>query len=501
MALDMPPPIVPEQGEVQPGSAIVTASFQNYTVHVLGAAAVDGAQLSRAIAAADTLSNAVRAVASAYYAAGYPAARVVYSLQGQDLYVLVSLDGLTATEGEARITRYFDGVVGESPLTAGALEPRRVLASVHADRAGLDLLSSLRPGDGGAVLQLQPGPDPVDPTQVVIEIGNPGNRFVGRYFIDFNLRTGTRWGDEFRAIARSGQRGFSDAEDGDYFEQHLGWNRVTPWGIFGLGGRYVDYRYDDRENTPAVSVNGGVTVGEVYWLYPLLADLRSRLTVQGKVDRIDNANDISSTGQAVLRELYTSVEAAATYQYGFEWLDFRWDLDAGLSVRKGLGDSSAPLTNANLDYLLYRPSLRLRNYLTERYSVALELSAQFSGDTVPQQQQWVMGGLGNLSSALPGLAVGDQGYLVRLVGAAGDYELYGVSVSPKVFIESGAAEFDALRSDKPALSDIGFEVGVRVYDWLEGSLAYAESLSEKDLSQADLDAADANLYFRLQFKF
>jgi len=504
MAVDLPPPVPPEQGTVQQGDAVAAVGFQDYSIQVLGSRVLGKAAIEQAIAGADTLSNAVRALASAYYAAGYPAARLAYSLADKTLYVTVTLGGVTTVEGGGPAHAYLKGLAGQAPLTDQALEPRRTLASIHADRAGLSLISQLTPdAAGNSQLTLKPGPDLVDPTTVRVEVGNPGNRFVGRYFIDFDLRTGSRWGDEFRALARSGQHGFSETES-DYFEQNLGWSRVTPWGIFGAGGRYVDYTFVGDVTTGTTTttepVNGNIWFGEAYWLYPLLADFNSRLTLQGKVDRTSKTGDIADDGTTYQREIYTSVEAGAAYQRNLHGLGMRWDIDAGLAIRKGLADEESALTNANQDYLLYRPALRLRSHLTERYSLALELSGQFTSDPLPEQQQWVLGGQGNLTSALPGVAVGDQGYLLRLVGEATAFELYGLSLTPKVFVETGEADLE-LDSTKPSLADVGFEIGVKVFDWLEGSLAYAEAITDKDLSEAELDGADANLFFRLQAKF
>lgn len=503
MAVDLPPPIEPVQGEVQPGTDVAAVTFQDFNIHVLGANVLDADTLTRAAAGADTLSNAVRAIASAYAQAGYPTARLTYSLAEKDLYLLVTLGNLAGVEGDPLAEQYFGSLPKDVPLTAANLEPRRILASVHADRRGRNLLSEVATdASGNSLLRLKQGPDGPDPTQIRVEMGNPGNRFVGRYFVDFDLRTSTDYGDEFRAIARSGQHGFSENEEGDYFEQHLGWNRVTSWGIFGVGGRYVDYSFDAEDTTTgaAVPLNGEIWIGEAFWLYPVLADYRSRLTLQGKFDRTSKTGDVAVGGQNFQRELYNSLEVAATYQRSLDFAGFRWDVDGGLAVRKGLGDEESTRTTANQAYLLYRPTLRIRNYLTERYTVALELSAQLTSDTVPEQQQWVLGGMSSLTAAVPGLAVGDEGYLARVVGEAGTYTLYNFVFTPKVFIESGNTKAGVV-AGSPALTDIGGELNVRFNEWLDGTVAYAEAITDSHLSEEELRRADANLFFRLQARF
>jgi hemolysin activation/secretion protein len=342
------------------------------------------------------------------------------------------------------------------------------------------------------------------------EFGNPGNRFVGRYFLDFDVRTGTQSGDELRAVTREGLKGMNDKRtDGEYFEQNLGWSRVTTWGLFGLGGRYLDFNFFDAP--AAQRLNGGLWVGEAFWLYPILADFHSRLTTQLKVDRNSKTTEKSSNGEDTQRELYNSVEVSGSY-IRTEQIGGRWDFELGLAVRKGLGEHTAgnltgvlpatPQTNANLDYLLYRPAVRLKYYFADDVTLGLDATAQITSDTVPEQQQWVMGGLNNLAYALPGIAIGDSGYLGRLVLEAGQYDIAGMQFTPKAFAEYGQTRFENVAGNsKPTLGDGGVELAVKVLSWLDASAAYAAKFTDKDFTQAELDDAKANLYFRVQAKF
>jgi hemolysin activation/secretion protein len=149
-----------------------------------------------------------------------------------------------------------------------------------------------------------------------------------------------------------------------------------------------------------------------------------------------------------------------------------------------------------------RPGLRLKYFLTDRYSLGLEASGQYSDQTVPEQQQWVLGGLGNLTAYLPGLAVGDKGYLMRLQGEAGAYPVYrGVELRPRAFVEYAATQYNSLGGGDPRVADAGVELGFKLVSWLSGSVAYARSFYDKDVPQPVLDATDARVYFRLQGEF
>lgn len=524
MAIDFPPPLPPQQGELQqlqqsPEAAAIT--FKEYRIHWLGAKPLSDAQLQHAVENKDSLSDAVRGLSAALYAAGYPASRLSYALSGQDLYVLATLGKVSSVAIDRPIGVYFRGLAGADPLTDDALERRRVLASVHADRAGIAATPSFAPGvsvvpvtDGSTpsagaplssdyTLSLAPNPEGgPDQNRFRVEFGNPGNRFVGRYFGDLDIRAGTGDGDEFRSFSRLGIHGLNTGSDGGtYGEQNLGWNRVTPYGIFGVGGRYAYYGLEQSTIVP-VPVTGLIRSGEAYWLYPLFADIHSRTTISAKVDRIGKTTDLRDRDQKVQQELYNSAELGVAYLSSFTWLGHRWDFEGGVNGRKGFGDEHSTLTPADQGYWLVRPGLRLKYFFTDRYALGLEASGQFSDATVPEQQQWVLGGLGNLSAYLPGVAVGDKGYLVRAQGEAGAFPVYrGSEVRPRVFVEYAATQYNDLGGGIPRVADAGVEVGLKFTSWLSGSVAYARSFFDKDIPDPVLDATDARVYFRLQGEY
>jgi hemolysin activation/secretion protein len=493
----------PQQGSVeavQQGEALTSFAAHDYQVHVFGAREFGAQQLAAIVSGANTLSNGLRALVSAHYGAGYPGASLSYAVAGHDVFVLITLEGIASVQAEAPLGKYFESLAGASPLTASALEPRRVLATMHADRAGLIGKPELVPGVGGATFALQPQEGPGS-THGSIELGNPGNRFVGRYFADLELSTGTRWGDELRSLTRSTVGPGDGATEGDYLQQDLAWNRVTTWGIFGIGGRYVAYGFDPA---PGTTWDGEIRLGEVRWQYPVLADFDSRLITQAKVDRTDKTTE-DQTGALLQHELYTSAELSGTYQRAADLRGSFWDFEAGLALRQGLGSGKAPIVAPalapDLDYLLYRGALIVRHYFAKEYSLALETSGQYSSNTVPEQQQIVLGGFGSLSTALPGVATGDSGFVARLVGALGAYNMLGLVWRPKLFVDYGQAHFDELGGGSPGLTDAGAQLDLSRGSWFEGSVAYAERIAERDIPQATLENAEADLYFRVKFKF
>jgi hemolysin activation/secretion protein len=522
MSVELPPPVTPQQGTVeqlqsQAGGGVVVA-FQTYQMHVNAGNVLDAAAIQNAVSLADNLSNAVRNIGAAAYLAGYPAAQVTYALSGQDLYVLVLPGKISGIRASERLKPYLNGLEKADPMRDSDLEGHRTLASMAADRASVTVFPVFEPdGNGGQVLDFEKNNQNSDPTTVRAEFGNPGNRFASRYFLDMEVKTASVWGDEFRVFAREGIQNL-DAGDkpGDYHEQNVGWNRVTPWGVFGAGGRFINYNYTATSVTPNVNILGRVWIGEALWLYPLYSDFNSRWTVQLKADRTSKSGKIDSTATTgsseYQRELYTSAEIATSYGDNFQFLTRRWNFTGGASVRKGFGDHNTNYDTANppihgdLGYLLFRPAVTLKVFLTDNISTGVELSGQYSKDSVPEQQQWVLGGLGNLTSSLPGVAVGDKGYLARAYGEIALPLTKGLELRPKVFVERGVAKFaipttaNQQINGNQSLTDAGLELGVKFTQLIDGTLAYAKSFNDKNIPQSTKDGSNARLYFRVSIK-
>lgn len=517
MSVELPPPPTPQQGTVetlQPQTAAgITVAFQAYHLHVSAPGVLTAAEIRNAIHVAGDLSNAVRNLGAAAYLAGFPAARVTYAKSGQDLFVLVTPGRISGIRASDRLKPYLDGLQDADPLTARALETHRVLASIAADRQGVTVYPTFQPdGAGGQVLDFEQSLKAADPTTVKGELSNVGNRYASRYFLDLGINTASVWGDEFQVYWRHGLSHLDNkGREGDYNEQDLAWNRVTPYGVFGIGGRYINYFF----HAATLPVDGRIYTGEISWLYPLYADFTRRLTVQARADRTDSRKDLQDSvgaypaGTPLQHQLYASGEVTLSYGQDFQFLEHRWSLEGAASVRKGFGDdrSGNAQVLADQGYLLVRPALRLKFHWDDIIATGLEASGQLSSDSVPEQQQWVLGGVGNLTSSLPGVAVGDKGYLARIFTEVAGPTVYGVAFTPKIFVEQGGARFaqPTTANGQPqgtqTLVDAGAELGFRFARFVDGSLSYAHAFTDRNINQTTRDDSRAQLYFRITAKF
>lgn len=526
MSIALPPPAIPQLGTVeqlQPqASTGVVVAYQNYQLHVSASGILDEATINKVVGAADSISNAVRNLASAAYAAGYPASQVMYVASGVDVYVVVTPGEISEVRADDALQPYLEGLTDAKPLRDSDLEARRSLASMLADRAGYNIYPVFESdGTGGQILDLEKNVKAQDPTQISIDFGNPGNRYASRYFLDLGIKTASNYGDEFRLFAREGLPNVDTAAGGDYHEQNLSWNRVTPLGVYGLAGRYSNYSFTSTSGGTTTPFLGRLWSVEAVYLYPLLASFDMRWTAQGKVDYIDKKGEIDSSPSfpafEYQREQYASLEAATSYARNFDFYDHQWNVEVGGTLRKGLGEDEKTTfpVHGNEGYTLFRGVSSLKLFWQPNLNTSwnpnltsgVELSGQYSKDTLPEQQQWTLGGQGSLTTALPGVATGDMGYLFRAyteTTLAAPY-LKGVDLRPKVFIETGSASFETPKAGQAlgtqSLIDLGFEVGFKYRQWLDGSIAYAREIGTDNISDQTLNNANARVYFRIGVKY
>lgn len=512
MPIALPAPSTPELGSAETirgqGSAYVSAAFQQNQVHVIGPEVVEKEKLEGAITGAENLSDVVRRIQAAYYLAGYPSVRVVYALAEPDLYVGVSLGKISKVEAPERYRAYFDQLEGAEPLTDEKLEPGRTLASLHSDRAGQTASPVLIPDGDASILRIEPTDQGPDRTVVGVGFGNPGNRFVGRHFADWYMKHSFTTGDELRVTGRYGAKEMDD-EDGarGYGDFSVGWGKVVPWGMLALQGRFTGYQVavDLLDSPDQIKLTGNIGEVELGWTGLLHSSFYSRWAVGAKVDYTRKILEISRTEDDIQQQEYGSAELSTQYSKVVRPLDLPMELNAGVVVRSGLGDNKTdqPRVLADLGYLLFRPTLGASVRFGEYATIRVAAIAQITDDTLPEQQQWVMGGVGNVEAYLPGVATGDSGGLVRLQWETDSQGLFGFSVVPRLFVEYGMAKFENApgdAGDNQKLADGGASLAIS-RGGFEASVSYAESIEEKKIPKDVLHDSDANVFFRVAMKF
>jgi hemolysin activation/secretion protein len=240
--------------------------------------------------------------------------------------------------------------------------------------------------------------------------------------------------------------------------------------------------------------------GELTWLLPVAASLRSRMLLDARVGYINRKID---DGTTALREEYPSMQIGLHYAYSASPAPGPLDIDIGTTFRKGLRSDTAA-TGAELDYFLWRPTVSVNLALGDRWSTGMLLTGQLSSDVLPLESQWVLGGIDNIAAYLPGVAVGDIGGYGELDLQYHGWELLGVRVTPRAFVEYGLSRYerqaDAATRGTAMLSDVGAEL-VANWRFLEASVTVAAPIAHRRVSPAVRDDSDANLLFRVSAAF
>ncbi len=502
MSVSLPPPLPPEWSElsmVEDGQTATVVKYDSYRIHLLGPQLIDARELATLIAAADTLSNAIRAVAQAHYDAGYLGAQLRYARNADDLFLLVEARELTSVDASAPLQHYFSDLVTTAPLRDREFEPRRILAAAHAERAGVTAISKLARTNAGQQLQVDLLEERHRRTSVAATYSNHGNRFVGRNLLDLQLQHTTAAGDSAELMFTAAPTRSEDAAD-DYYEGSLGWNRVTRYGLFGVSGHLIDY----KQAEDGARVDGDLEEYQAAWSYPIAATLSSRWIIDLSMDYTSKRRSAVEDIVDGQDEQYPSAQAGIDFLHEGLWGDRSWDMLLGIDARKGLRGSQGA-SGAALDYFLWRPRGHIKLEVTERVVVGLAVAAQFSSDSLPEQSQWVLGGADAIYAYLPGVAVGDRGVLAVLQAEYQSIEIGGVQLTPRVFVEGGTARYVATEQfpdeAEVTLVDTGIEISAGLRDWLDASLAYARPLKDEDLPDDTRDRAEAGLLFRVTARF
>ncbi len=539
MAIALPPPVQPQQASVEqlasePGFVI---DYKSFKLHISGGGAIEAEALRTAIVAAPNMSDAVRTVARAYSLGGYPAAMTFYAWAGgssRDIYIHIVPGRVTQVIAPAALQAYFKDLP-QTPLTASDLETDRVLADLYTDRTGQQYAPVFKP-QGGDTVSLDFGePMPAGrQTHVLGNFNNYGNRYAGPYFTSLALQQDFSTGDEVQlsGTVKSGPdwNDYGKTEGSSYTGLSAGWTRVTSRGVFGIDGRYD--RYDQLiENFPLEGRGNNVGLS---WLYPLYSDYDQRLLLQARLDHDEQNIKISDTGaladdnivrnllrvlgllpsapDAVSAELldenYESTEIDLSYLARWQVLDRSLQLQSSLMARKGLGPQRSSRTIANQAYFLWRPALSLRYSLVDGWAVVADASAQFSGNTVPQQEQFVIGGPATARAYRSGAGVGDEGHNLRLSVewlGPGESWLRRQSLKANVFVEQASSRRSERLEDagkaKVSVADVGASLEMRVLSWLSGSVSASDGFHAqgKDNSADGLD--EKTVYFQITARY
>jgi hypothetical protein len=562
MAIDFPPALPPHLTtvtEITAAAAGASAPYvglvNGYELRVTGDHYLTEGELGTIFSTAKTPSQTIFLMSSLALRKGHLLVSMEYAPEGSVVHVHAVQAALTSVEGEG-VAQYFTGLEGDTDLTRAEFERARVMANVKSQRTGVDysarfVVDENHPEVASLVFDATPVED-FDATDVYLQFGNQGSRYVGRYFgdvgVSHNFDDGSRVGVGYQTAFTD----LGESRDGeDYHRIQIAADKPFSSGLYGITVSHTEYTQQLGSSssssttggtglvcdllsvlglcTPAASSPGqsidldaDINVISLSGEQVLASDLSYRINLFERLEYIDSQLDISGIG-SLQDEKYGTLELGAKY-FSAETLGatkFRWS--AQLSVKGGItGDSGTLGTYADYQAAYFAenptatsapavvPAARTAEFVTilPRIAAKLPLSketelnasvfAQYADEQLPQQQQWVLGGMKSISAYLPGVLSGDSGYF-------GDLSLQhkvvvaGIDVTAAVFAEYGAAWFEnaaGAAGDERSIADAGVRVSADLGWGVNLDAVVARPLADDGFaSDAELERLEADFYF------
>lgn len=542
MPLDLPPPLPPQLGDAavlddryavaRAQETAIEVRVGGDVIRIGGNTRLESERIRRAASLADTAPQFILLLNALYAAEGYPLVTLVYARDPKSrvIYVLVSEGYLAEVDAPPLLAPYFEPFEGRRDLHQDDFEKMRVLAQIKADRAGYEVSAEYDSGEydpDAYTLKLSAERDPEhDALRVGAVFGNPGNRFLGRYFGVLNANYHTPGGDVLGLSYATAFTGLGDARGGKRYDRYrLRYNAVTTRGLYSASLAYTEYELADRfglgETEQAEIVRA--ELGGSQFLY---ADGKTRWVLSERLEYTDSITEFTEApmsgelpdgtrfpvvGQRVQDEQYAAAGLATTLTRSWRLFGMPGSVSVEGGYKRGLGGAVRNLANPQRrkDFNLLDGEFSLRYRLPLSMVVSLELEGQKSIDRqVPQQEQWVLGGPGRLSAYLPGILVGDTGAYGRFQLQLPRWGSESRYLRLALYVEGGTAEFENTTGDAAltrAAADAGGMLELSPASWLTLTAHAAEGFGQRNLETVNgpdfVEERLADFYFSVNAQF
>lgn len=491
MPLDHLPPLQPSATPVTENVRAAKAlryQFGTHILHLLSFDHLPRSALDRLVREASTAEAVVLELSRMAYLEGQMSAQVLYAVDGNNVYVMLVQRPVRRLAARPDLQAFFDGAVHDGRIDAQTFERGRVLASAYADRSGEKVEPRLVETPDGRFVDLElRARDDRDADRFVahVETNNHGSRFSGPNLLSLGLSASIGGGVQAALQGRTAPAQLNtDDAIADYREYELQLSRVGPGGVWGVGGRRLDFALKDQ----SVPVEGWYQEYGLEWSDVLTADLGSRWLLRLRGAYSDRQTMLGTGREAAFLEQYVLAEAAPTAAAALG----TGRIEASLGIVGGWALAQIQ-SNAAEQVQILRPGLRLHWQQTAATAMTLTASGQWATAIVPEAQQWTLGGAGSLTAYVPATLLGDGGVLARLTQGVRFGDTGGWSLTVDLFGEYGSAE--RTDADRQSATDVGLSLGLSWRRTLELAVSAARPIGTPTI--ADTARADVFAMFKL----
>ena len=520
MAADLPP-ATPDAAPVAAAIAPAPAAAESIYVDAHGFRyAINGntllprATIEDALRDAKTPKEAIDALDRAFRDAGFFLVVVGAQVNNKLVAVQVVQGRITEITAPPEIGRFLRRLEDRDDLTRREVLQQTVLLEFYLGRQGMRPRAAFAKAEevGGTNMTITEEPIPgAKPWNAGLAFGNLGSRYSSRYTAAASGALRPGGGLEFTAAYTQGIPGLtSDSAGSSYKAAQFGASLVTPWGLYTLS--YSNTRYQLGEVTAPLFPSGEIEQGGITGLQLAYADEASRLTLTESLTRVSNRQEVYEGLATLTQQDYSVAAVGGNYNRSFALWGQNGSFGAGITLSKGFSPRSGTFLpdlpgTPDPRFSLVQANLSATLGLPAGYSATAAVSGQRTDDTLPQNQQWVLGGYGNLTAWLPAALVADSGLLARATVASPSWRWGEFSFSGSAFAEAGWGRLSYRPVGDPfsrALADAGLSVSAFATTGTAATLAYAWPVWYRNVDGPIRDAVDrsrAHLYFTLNQTF
>lgn len=404
---------------------------------------------------------------------------------------------------------FYAGLGGNPRLKTDQVIRRGILAGLYAQRTGQALQPSIGPAaqPGGSFLKVETKPM-TDYRQVsgLFQVGNYGSRYLSTYVTGLSLNLYPGDGAQLTADYLAGQPDWTrDSRGSAYRASGFGYNVVTSYGIYG-GKLQVTHYALGQIAAPLYNVGNIIQIG-LTGRQLIFANTSSQFWLAEGFHRVSNNTTVYGGQFTLLAQQYNYLSLGVDYRLRSHLLGEAASVQVNYRYNQGISPRSGTfsLYTAKLDptprfgYQAF--NLTLQQALPFNFMGRLTLGGQWAYATLPQEQQWVLGGFGNLSAYHPGLMTGDSGYALRYMLQAPSQRFGIFDLSPDCFLEMGGVRYRYGNSAWIHATDYGVGLSVGGDFGASLNMLYAKPLNHPGLSDTVADSQVAGLYAVFQQPF
>lgn len=504
------PPAIHALAAPQHGLIPLVVESHGYRYQVTGNTLLSDQHIQKILAQAADPQTAVGMLSATYRKEGYFLVAVTAKIEGKLIHIMVIQGQITDKNISSDLGWFYTGLNGEG-LTESTIIRRNILAGAYSTRNGRQLQVSFAPAGnpGGSVLHVSTKPLP--DYQVIggnLLFGNYGSRYSSRFLAGASAYLRPGYGLELDANFSGGLPSLTSASQGSsYYQSSLGLSSITPWGTYGFTAGYTHYRIG--KVAAPLYPTGNIYTYALTGSQLLFADTDTRIGINEGITRTANVVKVFDGTYTLTDQKYNYYTLGVSYSRSLHILGFNGantfavNYNQGISGRNGTLVSNVPgAPTPRFHYLTFNDSF------TQNLPLGMTMqftgSGQWSFDTLPQNQQWVVGGFGNLSAYYPGLLVGDSGYAGRLMFQSPGIQRYGITLTGSLFCETaGVTNSYLLPGQAPwqSLWDIGAGLNVSTRWGTTLSVISAIPVGHNNVSTSLRDSNRVDAYFILQQSF